>query len=432
MKVFFEYLAILDAWLWEYMALAIIISTGLYFSIKSRCFQLKILIRFKRYVTELQQSARTETVGTSPIRLYFASVGGMIGLGNIVIVAATVTLGGPGSLIWLWVASFLGMLIKYSEIYLGIKYRIPNTDGGYDGGPMYYLQHAFGNRAIPLIVCILLCIYGAEVSQFLVLADTMVHTFNMEREIAIGALLILVLTSAAGGVRYLANICSIIMPIFMIGYVGVGLWVIIDHIYILPDIFAMIWHSAWHGQAPMGGFVGSSVLMAAHYGVSRAVYSGDIGIGYDAVIQSETQTRFPHKQARMAVYALLTDTVICTISALVILVTDVWTLRLRPSDYVATALSGYIPQVQYFMALLFLAAGFTTIVGFLVVGQKCAKYLNPRFGRQLYLLYASAAFIFFSFYDQDKVILVMSVSGGILMILNVAGVFKLRNEIRFM
>ena len=91
-----------------------------------------------------------------------------------------------------------------------------------------------------------------------------------------------------------------------------------------------------------------------------------------------------------------------------------------------------MPYVEYFMAALFILAGFTTITGYLVVGQKCAKYLNKRFGEMVYIFYSIFAFAFFSFYSQEQVILVMSVSGGLLMLINTLGVFKLRKSIEFL
>jgi AGCS family alanine or glycine:cation symporter len=116
----------------------------------------------------------------------------MIGVGNIVAVISTVTIGGPGSLIWLWIVSLLGMLVKYAEIYLGIKYRVRNNENSYDGGPMYYLKEAFGNNYISILVCVLLCIYGAEVSVFLVITDTITESFNCNRFLVIAILLFLV------------------------------------------------------------------------------------------------------------------------------------------------------------------------------------------------------------------------------------------------
>ena len=430
---FFIILEYLDDFLWSYIALLFILMVGSYLTIKSRFFQLRVLFRPKLFIKDLIACADKNKTGTHPIKLYFASIGGMIGLGNIVVVVATVTIGGPGSLIWLWIASIFGMLVKYSEIYLGIKYRLKNTENGYDGGPMYYLKAAFNNNILPIIVCILLCIYGAEVSQFLILTDTISNVFSIDKWIAIALLLGLVLLSAVGGVKRLANICVMLMPPFMFIYIAMGIWVIFDHITELPTVLNMIWCSAFSGKSQVCGLLASGMILSAHYGISRAVYSGDIGIGYDSIIQSETQTKFPEKQARMAVFALFTDSFICTITILILLVTGFWKVEnLQFSEYVMTALQTYFSHINYFMATLFFIAGFTTIVGYLVVGQKCAKFLSPKFGKILYICYSIFAFVFFSFCDQNKVILVMSVSGGFLMIINLLGVFKLRKEIKFL
>ena len=290
---FFAFLQFLDDVFWSYIGLTLILCIGFYLTFKSRFFQLKILLRPKIHIKDLITCASNEKAGTHPIKLYFASIGGMVGLGNVVAVVATLTHGGPGSLVWLWVASVLGMLVKYSEIYLGIKYRIKNNKGGYDGGPMYYLKAAFNSQVLPIIICILLCIYGAEVSNFLILTDTLTDVFSLNRYLAIGLLLVLVLVSAVGGVKRLAHICSAVMPPFMIIYIVLGTWVIIDHASNLPGILYEVITSAFSLSSQITGFAGGGILLAAHWGLSRAVYSGDIGIGYDSIIQSETQTQHP-------------------------------------------------------------------------------------------------------------------------------------------
>lgn len=431
--IIFELLTQLDAILWDYIGLIIILLVGLYLTIYSKFFQFRALFRIRTYVKDLIVCAGKDKQGTNPIKLYFASVGGMVGLGNIVTIVSAVTIGGPGSVVWLWIASFLGMLVKYSEVYLGIKYRIKNNDKGFDGGPMYYLRVAFKNKVLPVMVCILLCIYGAEVSQFLILTDTIVTTFSLNRYLVIGILLFFILLTAVKGVKRFATVCSAMMPPFMLIYFALGIWIIVDHYSDLPSIFSLIFSSFLDYKSQVGGFISGGILLAAHYGVSRAVYSGDIGIGYDSIIQSETQTIYPEKQARMSIFALFTDSLICTISILILLVTGIWEVKgLQPSEYVVSALKLYLPNVEYFMAILFVFAGFTTISGYLVVGQKCAKYLNKKYGQYLYILYSIFAFIFFSFYSQEQVILVMSVSGGLLMVINMLGVFKLRKSIEFL
>lgn len=430
---FFTIINILNNFLWDYIGILLILFIGLYFTIKNKFYQLSILIRPRKYIGELLSCAQKDKQGIHPIKLYFSSVGGMVGLGNLVLVVSVVTMGGPGGVVWMWLASFVGMIVKYSEIYLGIKYRV-KTAKGYDGGPMYFLKEAFkGNRLkldkyLPIIVCILLCIYGAEVSQFLTITDTFVGTFNIDRPLMVGILLILVIMSAVGGVERLSSICSILMPPFMISYILIGLCIAIQNHSMLPGIFSNIFADAFS----LNGILTGNILIGMHYGVQRAVYSGDIGIGYDSIVQSETQTTHPERQARVAIFALFSDTLICTTTIMIIFVTGVVEMEgIKPSEYIIHALSQYVPYSEIYIAFLFFIAGFTTIIGYLVVGQKAAIFLHKKIGKPFYIVYSIVAFIVFSFHKQEDVFLIMSISGGLLMVINLTGVFLLRKEIKF-
>lgn len=437
MREIFETLEQFDAILWNYIGIFVIILIGLYFTIKNKFYQLSVLVKPKKYIGELLSCAEKGKQGIHPIKLYFSSVGGMVGLGNLVLVVAVVKVGGPGGVLWMWLASFLGMIVKYSEIYLGIKYRV-KTKNGYDGGPMYFLQEAFKgsklklDKILPSCVCLLLCIYGAEIEQFLIITDTFVDTFSVHRSVAIGMLLLLVVISSIGGVQRLSVICSILMPPFMISYLLIGLWIMIDNASVLSGIFSSIFYDAFTIKASASGIIGGNVLLAAHKGISRAVYSGDIGIGYDSIVQSETQTTHPERQARIAIFALFSDTIICTITIMIIFVTGVIELDgIKQSEYIIHALSKYVPHSEVYIAFLFFIAGFTTVIGYLVVGHKAARFLSKKFGKPLYVIYSTIAFIIFSHFPQEDVMLIMSISGGLLMIINLTGVFLLRKEIKF-
>ena len=431
MSAIFDTLQIINDFLWNYIAITIILILGSYLTIKSRFFQFRTLFTLRKTIREsIESSNKTGGCGTHPLKLYFASVGGMIGLGNLVFVMGTVALGGPGSLVWLWIAAIVGMLMKYSEIYLGIKYRI-RYKNGYNGGPMYYLRSAFKSRLLPIVVAFLLCIYGIEIFQFHVIVASVSETFHLHKMLCVIGLLILIFLSALGGVKRLANICTIIMPPFMLIYIIIAIYIIIDNSALLPETLSIIWHSAFHGYAPIGAFAGSTLVAAAHFGASRAVYSGDIGIGYDSIVQSETSAQDPVKHAKLSIFALFTDSLICTLSILLVLLTGVWNSGLPHHQLVANAMNAYLPYTDIFLTTLFFFAGFTTLIAFMVVGIKCATFLSKKYGKTLYILYAVFAFIFFSFQDQEKVVLIMELSGGLLMVINMLGVFKLRKEIKF-
>ena len=419
---------------WSYIGVYLVLLPGIYLTLKSRFFQFKVLANPKSLFSDLNKVSKAkDTPGINPFKLYFASVGGMIGLGNIVIIVTSVTAGGPGVLFWLWFSAFAGMVIKYAEIYLGIKYRKANKKGGFDGGPMFYLKAAFNTNILPIISCLLLCIYGIEISQFKIISDTMSSTFQLNSQLVTGILLLLVLYASIGGIKRLANTCSILMPIFIVLYLVMCLWIIGLNTHKLPEILYVIIKSAFVGHTPIAGFIGSSALMAVHFGIARAVYSGDIAIGYDSVVQSETKSQHPELQAKLAIFGQLTDTIICTCSILVVLVTGVWSdpLIKEPSGYIIKALSMHFQYVDLFMTLLFFAAGYTTIIAYFAVGMKSAKYIHRRIGPRIYIAYAIIAFIMTQYVNQYMPILIMSLSGGLLVMLNIVGIIKLRHDIKF-
>lgn len=429
---FFDYLAAIDQFFWSYIGFVMLFASGLYLSFKTRGFQFRVLFNFKTCVQDLlKNSSKCSSRGIHPIRLYFSSVSGMVGLGNVVGIITAVMIGGPGALLWLWLANFPSMLVKYSEIYLGIRYRVPNDHGGYDGGPMFYLRKAFKSPTVPWIASLLLCIYGVEVFQFDVVTDVISATLSINKIIVIGLLLAAVLYTVAGGVRRLSQICSWLMPIFIVLYVGMCIYILCRCSHELPGVLKMVFQSAFSGQAATGGFAGSTAMIAAQQGISRSVYSGDIGIGYDSIIQAETRAILPQQQARLGIFSLLTDALVCTLSILVVLVTNVWTVKMSPDQYVARALSMHFEHADWFMALFLFLAGFTTIVAYLTVGLKSARFLYGLKGRRIYMAYAIFAFIFFSFFDQEKALLMMSISGGILVTFNVIGILKLQRFIRY-
>ena len=279
----------------------------------------------------------------------------------------------------------------------------------------------------------MLCIYSIEVYQFLVLTDEIEATFDLNRNVVIAGLLIVTFYIVLGGVKRLSEVCSIMMPPFMLIYICVCIYIIGYNYAVLPEMLTLIVKSAFNGTAPIGGFAGAGILMAAQMGISKAVYSGDIGIGYDSIVQSETRIVNPKKQAQLAIYALFTDTLICTFSTLIVLISGAWKTmnHLQPSEVIVKILSDYMPYADLFMVALLFFAGFTTLIAYLTVGLKCASFIAPKIGKYIYVAVAIPALIFFSYFSQAMVMLIMSVSGGILVAINICGILKLRNKIEF-
>ncbi|MGZ3633845.1 MAG: amino acid carrier protein [Parachlamydiaceae bacterium] len=429
----FSLLTEADAIFWGYIGFMLIILLGCYFTISTKFFQLRA---FPHVVGTFIQEIFTRSAGergVHPLKAFFASVGGMLGVGNVVGIVTAIQLGGPGALLWVWVAGFAGTLIKYSEIYLGLKHRVKNDRQSYDGGPMFFLQKAFGVKWISIVICVLLCIYGAEIYQFNVVVDTVAYSWGLNRFLVAASLLGLVLYAAIGGVPRVAKVCSLIMPGFIIAYVLMCFWVILSHYADLPAVLLMVVESAFNGHAAVGGFAGSTMMLAIQNGMAGACYAADIGIGYDSTIQSESHTVHPERQARMAFFGVCLDNFICTLSILVVLVSGLWQTSMgsESSPLVQIALSEHFPLMNWIMPGFIFVLGYTTLIAYLIVGMKCAKYLHPTKGSSIYLGYAICALSFFSFFDQTVPLLAMRLAGALLLIINLLGIYRLRHEVKF-
>ena len=372
--------------------------------------------------------------GVSPIEVFFASLGGCIGLGNIVSIAVAIQIGGPGALVWVWVAAFLGMILKYAEVYLGLKFRVENTMGSYDGGPMFFLRYAFPKfPIIANVMAVLMCLYGTDIYLFGIIKESFVENFSFSPFLVIALLLILILLSVMGGVRRVGLINAWLIPIFIGFFLLMVIYILGVNYQKIPSIFLGIISSAFSGHAAMGGFVGSSIMLTISRGISSACYSGDVGIGYASIIHAETRVQDKSNQASLAIVGIFFDTIIvCTAVILLVLSTGVWLdPNLKGSLIVQTALSQYFPYMNLFMSLFIFMLGYSTIIAYMCAGIKSAQFLSPKRGKNIFLLFSSIAFVLFSFFDASIALSIMYTCGGLLMLINIAGIMALRNYISF-
>lgn len=427
-----EGILFLEDILWLYFGIPLIMAFGIILTFMSRCFQLRSFGRILKLFWGFFKKSQDIQPGVHPLKAFFASIGGCIGVGNVVVVCTAVQIGGPGALFWIWVAAFFGMLIKYAEIYLGIKYRVPNLRGSYSGGPIYYLQRVFKSSWMPKVVCLLLCIYGVEVLQFNIVVQSVSHNYGLNPFLVMAGLLFLVLYAGAGGVRRVGELCSAIIPLFTFFYVSMGIWVLVANAAQVPSVLATVFSSAFTGHAPVGVFAGSSIVLAMSQGVRRGCYTGDVGIGYASVIHSETTMQKPAFQASLAIMEIFIDTfVIVTTSLLVILVTGVWKEPIHESRLVQTAFAAYYPHVEYIMPIFLFLLGYSTIIAYFCFGLNSSEFLSQKWGRKVYYVVSAMAFIAFSFVESAHALSVMAICGALLLIVNIVGMYKLRKEIGF-
>ncbi len=432
--------------LWVYFAYPAILATGLYFTFSSRFVQFRSfgsIVRnffsmFRKDIQEKSPQGESQA-GIHPLKAFFASIGGCVGIGNIVGVTTAVQLGGPGALFWIWVAALIGSLAKYAEVFLGMRYRV-KTSQGYRGGPMYVLTAAFGGSRgearlgswLVKAFCILMCIYGVEIFQFSVMTSSVAENYGIAKPIVALVFLALVIAAECGGLKRIGTICSTIIPLFIALYIGMGSYVLVQCASAIPSVIGDVFRYAFTSHAAVGAFTGGSLMLAMSQGIKRACYSLDVGVGYASIIHSESTEEVPAKQAALTIFEVFLDTfIICTMSIVLVLVTGTWTHNIDAIYLVQSALASYFPYMHFFIPLFLFLLGYSTIIAYFCAGMKTALFLSPKRGRLFYYVYAVTALIGFSFADTEQAASVMMIVLALLLAMNLAAAWKLRHEVHF-
>jgi AGCS family alanine or glycine:cation symporter len=321
------------------------------------------------------------------------AVSGTVGLGNIAGVAVAVSLGGPGATFWMILAGFLGMSSKFVECTLGVKYRNEYTDGTVSGGPMYYLSKGLAERSDKLkslgkvlaVLFAIFCVGGsfgggnmfqANQSFKQVVAVTGGDASWLADKGWLFGLVIAILVGLViiGGIRGIARVTSKIVPFMAVIYVTTGLFIIFANFSEIPAAFVAIWNGAFSPEGIAGGIVG--VLFQ---GFKRAAFSNEAGIGSAAIAHSAVRTNRPVTEGFVALYEPFIDTVVvCTVTALVIIVTGTWNPSVDPSEGVALTSAAFESSISWFPWILTLAVvlfAFSTMISWSYYGLKAWTYL---------------------------------------------------------
>lgn len=370
--------------LWSGPLLYLLVAVGVYQTIKLRGIQFRRLKQAIQLIFISKRNAQ-ETGDISAFQTLMTSLAGAIGTGNIAGIATAVGVGGLGALFWMWIIAFLGMATAYSETFLAVKYRVTNADGAMAGGPMYTL--ARGLRMPKLAA--LYALFGA-VAAFgignLVQANSVAHAvttgFSVSN-ITVG-IVMMVVTGAVflGGIKRIGSFAEWLVPFKAILYLSVGFFILIINYDRIWDALQLIVTSAFTGQAAMGGFVGSTMILAIQYGVSKGVFSNEAGLGSLAIAAATAKTKHPAEQGLLAISGVFISTMlVCTVTGLVLAVTGVLGQVgangqvLMGSSLVMAAFDTVYPGLQYVVVIGLILFAFTTVLAWGYYGEKCVEYL---------------------------------------------------------
>lgn len=325
-----------------------------------------------------------------------ASLSGTVGLGNISGVAIAISLGGPGAVFWMTVMGFLGMSSKFAEVMLGVKYRIhpdPENPQKISGGPMYYLKEGFARNNLPTlgkflaglfaVFCVIGAIGGGNMYQAnqafeqVVVATTPDGGVSMFAEYgwAFGLVLaVLVGGVILGGLKSIASVASKLVPAMAGLYLSAGLVVIGMNIGELPSAFGIIFKSAFSLEAGVGGLLGGLLV-----GVQRAAFSNEAALGSASIVQSTTKTDGPVGTGIVAMLGPFIDTIIiCNITALVIVITGVYTQtdgNIAGVALTSMAFESVIPSFKYALTVAVLLFAYSTMISWYYCGAVCFRYI---------------------------------------------------------
>lgn len=376
---------------WGIPTLVLILVVGLYLSLRTGFPQLTLFGRsLKSFVARLRPG-KTEQGAVSSFQALCTALAATVGTGNLAGVAGAIAIGGPGSVFWMWVCALLGMGIKYAEATLAVRFRIKDSSGEYVGGPMYMIRNGMDKR-----FCWLAGLYSffGVIAAFGVGNATQVNAVISSlnevkisfggRESVTGNLIMGILLAALvgfmlmGGLKRIAGIAQNLVPLASLGYILLGLGVLLLRYDAVPAAFGSILQGAFRPQAVTGGMVGSA-FSALRIGVSRGVFTNEAGMGTASIAHAAAQVKKPGEQGLMGIMEVFLDTlVICTVTALVILCSGV---PISYGEDVGVVLTNqafssvYGEWVSIFIALALLCFAVATILGWGLYGIRCAQYL---------------------------------------------------------
>ena len=306
-----------------------------------------------------------------------------VGVGNIVGVATAISIGGPGALLWMWVTGLLGMASKYSEAFLGVRFRTSDAKGNVSGGPQRYLSRGINGGLGKFLawffaIAAMIASFGiGNLTQANAVATGLQDTFGVDPWITAVLLFIFVGAVLVGGVQAIGKVTAAFVPLMIGIYIVGGLIVLAVHADQIPHAFALIFHDAFTGSAATGGFLGGGILIAIQMGVARGIFSNESGMGSAAVAAAAAKTSHPVRQGLVSMTQTFIDTIIVvTMTGLVIVTTGTWTLGedqagVMTARAFATGLGGEWGGAIVSISVVFFAV--STILGWSYYGERNAE-----------------------------------------------------------
>ncbi len=382
---FFDGLNWLAGQLWGLPMMVLLLGTGIYFTLRTKFFQFRKLgYILKNTFGKIFEKDHSGLDGVmTPFQAVSTALAGTVGTGNIAGVAAAISVGGPGAIFWMWVIALLGMMTKMVEVTLAVHYREVNEDGSTYGGPMYYIEKGLGKnwKWLANIFAFTVVIAGLTTAALLqphTVGEALKTTFSVPPIVTAIVLAILTGIAIIGGFQRIGKLSEKLVPFMALFYVIAGMIIILVNISEVPAAFATIFKYAFSPAPVKGGFIGATIAITIQKGMSRGMFSNEAGMGSAPMVHATAKTDNAVKQGLWGSFEVFVDTIIiCTITAIVILVTGVWTsgasgIELTIQAFNSSVFGSFGGLIVTLGTILF---AFSTMVGWYINYQTGCVYL---------------------------------------------------------
>lgn len=391
--------------LWGWFMIILLLGTHIFLTIRTKFVQRKTFKAIKLSVTKDPDSDGD----ISPFQALATALASTIGTGNIIGVGTAIALGGPGAVLWCWLTGVFGIATKYSESLIGVKYRVKTSDGRMLGGAMYALERGFKLKTLGKILAVLFALFALLASfgigsgvQVNAISNIMNNTFDLGTVNLFGqdasvisiivGVLVATITAVVifGGIKSISRVCELLVPFMAVFYVLGCLIILGMNFDVLGKTFEMIFQDAFSLKSVAGGFLGSSLMLAARYGIARGLFSNESGMGSAPIVASAAQTRNPVRQAMISSTGTFWDTVVvCLMTGLVLVSSIIRNPAIDVSDGGDLTYKAFqqIPVIGTPILVIGIAAfAYSTILGWSYYGERCVEYLFGRGGMIPYKL----------------------------------------------
>lgn len=407
-----------NAIIWSDVLIYLLLAVGIYFSFRMRFFQVRLLKEMVRVMFAGEKSKE----GISSFQALAVSLSGRIGTGNIAGVATAIFIGGPGAVFWMWLVAFLGSGSAFVESTLAQIYKVKEK-GLYRGGPAFYIEKGFKNKSIGKTYAIIFAVATILATGLLLpgvqansIANSVNNAFRFSHLTIAIVLVVLLGAIIFGGIKTIATIAEYVVPFMASAYILVAVVILAINYAQIPEVFALIFASAFGAKATFGGIIGAMISI----GVKRGVYSNEAGQGTGPHPAAAAEVSHPAKQGLVQAFSVYIDTLfVCTATALMILITGMYNVKgsdgnlivdhgvyytqdgVQHKDGSATytqaaidkAFSGradfeedYIGAGSYLVAIALFFFAFTTLMAYYYIAETNIAYLTHTRGGPIMML----------------------------------------------